>query len=140
MVHVLCWLHVDHQHGRLCTLRDGQHHARGEVRGEVDDDHVAVRRAQLLGGRGAFTRIADEADVDDLAVHLLQSLRDEPRRCLELIEESGELRPVGAQAPGHQADPDGPMAPTLKADRLTARIDHAGTPRHAGQACGTDHG
>ena len=37
---------------------------------------------------------------------------------------SGELRPVGAQAAGHQTDPDGPMTSLLKAQGLATRLAH----------------
>ena len=108
MVHVLGGLHVDDQHRGLGPLRDGQHHVRREVRRQVDDDHVAVRRSQGLGCCRSLEWVADEADVHDLAVHPVQTIRNEPGRCLEVVQQPRELRPVGAQATGHETDAGSP--------------------------------
>ena len=114
VVHVLGWLHVDHQDGRVAALGDRKHHVGRQVRRQVDDDHVAVSRSQPLRCRRTLRRIRDESHVDDFAVHPSEPLGHEPCGSLQLLEETRELRPVGAEASSDQADAHGPVLLVLE--------------------------
>ena len=120
--------------GARAALGDGQHHARGEVRRQEDDDHVAVRGSQPLGCCRSLVRVADEADVDDVAVHPVQRSETNLADVLELVQQPRELRPVGAQATGHETDANGPVSPTLESSRPRDGIVHVRLlrPRTAG--------
>jgi hypothetical protein len=98
-------LQVDQQHRRAAALRHRQQHRRRHVRRQEPDDQVAARRAQLLRGDRALRGVGDEPDVHDVDVaDLAQALRHPRRGALQLREQVGELRPVGAQPAGHQPD------------------------------------
>ena len=104
VVHRLGRLQVDEQHRCAAALRDRHQHRRGHVGGEEADDQVAARGAQLLGGRGALLGVGDEADVDDVAVQRPHPLGHAAGGPLQLRQQVGELRPVGAESACDQAD------------------------------------
>jgi len=104
VVHRLRRLQVDEQHRRTAPLRDRDEHRRGHVGREKTDDEVTAGDAQLLRRPRTLFRIGDEADVDDVAVQLRHALRHSRGRLLQLGEQVGKLRPVGAEAAGDEAD------------------------------------
>ena len=128
VVHLLGRLKVDQQHRGAAALRDRHQHGRGHVGGEEPHDEVAAGRAQHLGGPGPLLGVGDEPGVDDVAAQPLDPLADPLGRGLQLRQQVRELRPVGAEAAGHQAHRGGTRGDARQ--QVTAQLlDPAEAPR-----------
>ena len=104
VVHHLGRLQVDDQHGGTAALRHRRQHRRRHVRREVAHDQVAARDPQRLGSTSTVFGVGDEADIDHVAVERAHPLAHPPGRLLQLRQQAGELRPVGAEPAGNEPD------------------------------------
>ena len=90
--------------GHFGPAHHGEHGGRQGVSGDVQEEQVDVGPAEGVAGLQGFFRGIDHAEVDDLDVRAPQAGGDALDVFIQAAQEPFELRPIGIEADGEQAD------------------------------------
>ena len=97
-------LQVQDNDGNLGAADDGQDRRGKGIRGDIEEEQVHVRSAEVVARSQRFLRSVDEAKVDDINVGPPKRLCHRRKVPFETRFEPRELRPIRVEANAEDAD------------------------------------